>query len=452
MISSNYKITLIMLITILNGYAIGQDNEIIKSAEKRAGLAAAEVIGNNILVWSYDRYLREDNYSFLIGWRTVETNFRKGFIWDPNNFGTNFFAHPYHGSLYFNAARTNGFNYWESIPFVFAGSMMWEIGMESEFPSFNDLIATTFGGISLGEVLFRFSEQILDDRSSGLERAGREFAGAVVNPIGALNRLINGNMFYHSTEVNHIRNRIKGYAASAGPGRVSGTDIGVTEFSPAIEMTINYGEPLNNIKNRKPFDHFTFRFWTSKRDSGRNLTILTRAVLAGKSVGAESGKNHLLGVYQYYDFFDQETFKIGALSYGMAFLSQFNLPGRIKLSIQPAVAGILLGAGSNEYVNSYQGRNYNYGQGVKGKLDLSLEHPRFGLIYADYNYFALNTLDGEPGLDILHVFYANYLIKIIWRIGLGLEYFYYHRDASYLNNPDVVKLIRGLRVLVTYHF
>lgn len=445
---------IIFLLSFLlsNEMLMAQESQEEIPKPKRVDLAIAEVAASNIFIWSINRYLREDNYSFQIGWRTIETNLRHGFEWDPNNFMTNFFAHPYHGSTYFNAARTNGLNYWESIPFAFAGSMMWEIYMESEFPSYNDLIATTWGGVALGEALYRFSEHVLDDRSRGLERFGREFSGFLINPVGAFNRLIKGDMFRHTSSVNHLRQSIYGYLASAGPGRLTGTDMEVSEFNPAIEMTLHYGQPFKKKDNRKPFDYFTFRFWTSRADSVRNLTILARAVLVGKNIKGNNGHDHLLGLFQHYDYIDQETIKIGAISFGITLLSRFSLGKGFELLTGPSVAGILLGAGDNEYVNSYQGRNYNYGQGFKGKMDLILRHPKFGELFADYNYFTLYTIEGAPGVDRLHVFDATYLIKVWWRLGLGLEYFYYLRKATYKNDPDVSREIKGSRVLVSLHF
>lgn len=42
--------------------------------------------------------------------------------------------------------------------------------MECEYPSTNDIIATPVGGAAIGKVLYRTSDLILDDRSSGGER------------------------------------------------------------------------------------------------------------------------------------------------------------------------------------------------------------------------------------------------------------------------------------------
>ena len=94
--------------------------------------------------------------------------------WDNNKFNNNQFAHPYHGSLYFNAGRANGYNFWESTPWAFGGSLMWELFGEVWAPSPNDLANTTLGGITLGEMLFRFSSLTLDNQATGCEPGGRE--------------------------------------------------------------------------------------------------------------------------------------------------------------------------------------------------------------------------------------------------------------------------------------
>lgn len=113
--------------------------------------AAGETFGLNVGLWAFDRYVLKGHYSY-ISLKTIKANFKHGFDWDNDHLSTNMFAHPYHGSLYFNAGRANGFNFWQSELFALGGSAMWELFMESEYPSKNDIIATPIGGAALGEV------------------------------------------------------------------------------------------------------------------------------------------------------------------------------------------------------------------------------------------------------------------------------------------------------------
>lgn len=134
--------------------------------------AAGEVVGFNIGLWAFDRYVQHGDWAY-INLNTIKENFKHGFIWDNDQLGTNTFLHPYNGSLYYAAGRSNGFNYWQSELFAIAGSAMWELFMECEYPSTNDVIATPIGGAVLGETLFRASDALLDDRTgNGTFRTG----------------------------------------------------------------------------------------------------------------------------------------------------------------------------------------------------------------------------------------------------------------------------------------
>lgn len=100
--------------------------------------AAAETAGFNIGLWAFDRYVQKGHYAY-ISWNTIKENFRHGFEWDNDHLATNMFAHPYNGSIFYNAGRSNGFNFWQSELFAVAGSAMWEMCMECEYPSTNDI-------------------------------------------------------------------------------------------------------------------------------------------------------------------------------------------------------------------------------------------------------------------------------------------------------------------------
>ncbi|MDE6488718.1 MAG: DUF3943 domain-containing protein, partial [Paramuribaculum sp.] len=166
--------------------------DVLLHERKTLWRAAAETVGFNIGLWAFDRYALKGHYAY-ISWNTIKENFRHGFEWDDDHLHTNMFDHPYNGSIFFNAGRCNGFNFWQSELFAIGGSAMWEMFMEREYPSTNDIIATPIGGAALGEVLYRTSALILDDRSTGGERFGREFAAFLVDPMKGINRIVTGD-------------------------------------------------------------------------------------------------------------------------------------------------------------------------------------------------------------------------------------------------------------------
>src|SRR5262249_24876878 len=102
--------------------------------------------------------------------------------------------HPYHGSLFFAAARSNGFSYWESGAFAMVGSFLWECCMENTRPSINDFVNTTLGGMTRGEIAHRVATMLRDNTSTGGPRVWHEIGAALFDPVGALSRLLSGDI------------------------------------------------------------------------------------------------------------------------------------------------------------------------------------------------------------------------------------------------------------------
>jgi hypothetical protein len=123
--------------------------------------------------WTVNSVVRDAEWA-KIGPDVWARNIENPWVWDNNKFLNNQFSHPYHGSLYFNAARTNGYDFWESFAWPFAGSLMWEIAGEAWAPAPNDFLNTSFGGVVLGAPAFSLA---LDNTATGGERTWREIGG-----------------------------------------------------------------------------------------------------------------------------------------------------------------------------------------------------------------------------------------------------------------------------------
>jgi hypothetical protein len=130
------------------------------------GFATLKMMGTNVIPFAVNRYVRKEKFAYIT-WESLHDNLRlRSWKWDADNFINNQFSHPYHGSLYYNAFRSEGFRFWQSVPAAFAGSLVWEIAAEMETPAINDLVNTTLGGIAWGEVTHRFTggTSLCDDR------------------------------------------------------------------------------------------------------------------------------------------------------------------------------------------------------------------------------------------------------------------------------------------------
>ncbi|MBD5264678.1 MAG: DUF3943 domain-containing protein [Bacteroides sp.] len=128
-------------------------------------------------------------------WR--EHVIEKGPEWDHDKFVFNYLLHPYAGAAYFMAARSNGFNAWQSLLYSACISTIgWEFGIEAfmERPSIQDLFITPIVGSLIGEGFYKLKRKIV---SNGYRLAGTPILGNIVafiiDPVNEVVGLFNGN-------------------------------------------------------------------------------------------------------------------------------------------------------------------------------------------------------------------------------------------------------------------
>ena len=379
----------------------------------RPWLAALEVFGINAFVWSFDSYVMDEEFA-KISINTVRHNIKNGFVWDNDQFSTNLFAHPYHGGLYFNAARSNGLSFWESAPYSFGGSLMWEMVCEIEPPAINDLMATTMGGICIGEVTYRLSDLILDDSKRGFPRFMREFLGTLICPIKGLNRMIRGDAWRvrHDNAKYHDYDRIPvNLGLTVGDRYLADNNsLFRGEHAPFVNLSLQYGDPFNE-DTRKPYDYFTadltFNF------SG-NQPLISGVHLLGRLWGTpiKSGEHMKteIGIFQHFNYFDSQPVKDGtnlvpfriseAASVGPGVIYHFPRVGNLsRLEQRIFLSGILLGGSLSDYYNVID-RDYNLGSGFSAKTNTILTFGRFGTFILDAHYYRIYTWKGYEGKDL----------------------------------------------------
>lgn len=378
--------------------------------------AAAQVFGLNMGVWAYDRYIMNEDFA-KISYKSIKENFKKGFIWDNDQIGTNMFLHPYHGSLYFNSARSRGFNYWESGAFALAGSSMWELFMESEYPSTNDIIATPLGGMALGEVFYRASDWALDDRTRGSERFKNELIGFIISPARGLTRILNGDAW----KVRRTSGRQFGVPqisveTSMGvrvlelEGEILDKGIGA-----AFNLNLEYGDRYAH-ENAKPFDYFTIR---TKLGIQASQPLLARINIVGRLWGAElidSSHDFLgIGIYQHFDYYDSDTISSvsNQIPYKMAnpvtasvgLIHQSKRFSKWDFNSFVHFTGIILGGALSDHYKVSE-RNYNLGSGFGIKAGINISYRDIFAASWWHDGFRLYTWKGYPqGIDLSAVDY-----------------------------------------------
>lgn len=397
---------------------LNEDLSLTPKPKKHFWRAAGEVFGLNVGLWAFDRYALKGHYAY-INLNTIKANFKHGFDWDDDHLSTNMFAHPYHGSMYFNAGRANGFNYWQSELFAISGSAMWELFMECEYPSTNDIIATPIGGAALGEVFYRTTDLILDDRATGGKRFGREFASFLISPMRGLTRVITGDAWKRKpTSGKQFGKPNLSLDVSLGAtmlGYHDGDNLAKLGATARIDM--EYGDRFSET-SFVPYDYFSFLM---ELDAMKTQPLLNRVEIIGRLANFElvdkKKFNLSVGAYQHFDFFDSDTinvdhdapawepcsvpYKLGTpASVGVGTMFRFR-GAKGTLDFCGHFNAVILGGVLSDFYRNYH-RNYNWASGLSTKLGLNYTslNKKFILEF-HHQFYKLYTWNSwDPSMDL----------------------------------------------------
>ncbi len=432
--------------------SISGDEFIPWESEKHFGTAVWELAIVELIPWVLARYIRNwedpaDNWA-KVGLQSWWRNVNNGWEYDGDNFETNNFAHPYHGALFFNVGRTNGYSFWESTGWALTGSAIWEFFGETFRPAFNDWIYTGIGGVNLGEITYRLSAMVTDNRASGSDRVWSEIFGTLINPVRGFNRAISGEMgqnFPNPEWRNPDDFLITFDAGTRTIDKNGDKQYRDKELEGLFRLALIYGNPF---KSKEPFEFF-----------GMNLAIasglphFTQLNSTGFLFGYELKKNkHRLDVnldFNYNNLIKQEITQ-GDTSYkGFLFgttqlyphvLSRFPIGQKTEIVTQIGLNTILMGATPNDYYVDVEGRVYDFGPGIGTRIYVSIQNgiwSYFNLLY----YSAWIWTQTEPSDSKHHIHFVilegQYPLTNFFSFGVSAGL--YWRNSYYENFPDVNK-------------
>lgn len=390
---------------------------------------AAQVIGTNVFVWSIDRFVSNADFA-RISPTTWKYNLQKGWEWDVDRFGINFIGHPYSGTLSFNAGRSNGYNYFQSFGFSVGGSLMWEYFGENTRPSYNDIINTPVNGAFLGEILYRLSSNILDDRTRGIHRVSREILAGLIDPMRGVNRLLQGKSFRITNKEVYQKEPLN-ISLYAGIHKINDPNnkvSGKSSNSTMINIQFDYGNPFED-RPRKPFDFFKLR---TEFDFGVGRKVLSNVtgygILAGKNI--IRGKNSILfGAFQYSDYWDNKTFELGAIGFGGAVFSKLPIGKSSNLYTNLHLAVIPFAGNSTRFgPDTLQFRDYNFGDGLEAKFESTINLGKYATASLIYYYYIIHTYVGLPGNNFIGILKPRVTINLYKNLSIGFEHYVYYND------------------------
>lgn len=399
---------------------------------------AVEVLGILGFIWTVDRFVLNADYSH-VGITTWNTNIKKEWVWDNDKFGVNFIGHPYAGSLYFNAARSQGYNYFQSFPFAVGGSLLWEYFGENTLPSINDMIYTPVNGAFLGEILYRLSSNILDDRTRGANRVFREIAAGLIDPVRGLNRLLQGKSFRRTTMEVYQKEPIN-IILYSGLQAVTNSlheGYGNATYSSIINFQTDYGNPFE-VRPRKPFDLFRVRVNLNLGAGSRYIDNLTGyGILFGRNF-QQHKVSLLVGAMQYYDYWNNRDFELGTIGFGGGVSTRLPAGTKSTLYTRVDLAGVPFAGNSTHFgPDTATVRDYNYSGGMETKFESSFNLGNYGTASLFYYFYLLVTYVGAKGTNYIHILRPRISITLYKNLSIRGEYFIYYNDRAITNFPVI---------------
>ena len=414
--------------TVQNKYGDLLDDDSTYSTRYPIWIPVLESIGSNAITWFGDRYILRAEYA-RVGLQSWKSNFKNGWEWDVDRFGINFIGHPYSGTLTFNSGRSNGYNYFQSFAFAVGGSLTWEYLGENTRPSYNDIINTPVNGAFLGEILYRLSSNILDDRTRGLPRISREILAGILNPMRGLNRILQGKTF-HRTNKEVYQKEPLNVTLYTGLHYVNEghKDFGKGTRSELLNAQFDYGNPFE-LRSRKPFDFFKLR---TELNFGVGRKILDNVtgygILTGKNIKLKK-QSILIGLFQHYDYWDNKTFELGSIAFGGGLFSKIPLSKTSEIYTNIHIAVIPFAGNSTHFgPDSSEFRDYNFGDGLEGKFESTVNIGKYASASFVYYYYIIRTFVGAKGNNYIGILKPRITIRLYKDLSIGFEHFVYYND------------------------
>jgi uncharacterized protein DUF3943 len=412
------------------------------NVRRRWGAAIGELMIVQLIPSSVNNVLRDAEWA-KISPDVWYDNLQNPWKWDDNHFVNNQFSHPYHGNLYFNSARANGFNFWGSAPWSFGGSAMWELFGEGWAPSPNDFWNTSLGGVTLGESLWRLSSLTLDNTATGSERVWREIGCAVLNPIREFNRLVSGEAGRVSANPsdwrpNYIQGAIDvGYRRIGGENSLSGDLATDQAFA---QLRLQYGDGYEDITH-SPFSTFRVKAEVADKESqgqrGRLSMLEARGSLYGHVLSKSETSEHLLGVFIRYEYYNNPAYEFGGQSFSGGWLGRWQKKNNFSTRAEVLASFYPIGATRSDFFTTEEGRDYDYGLGYGATPAVTFVWwPRF-VFRTGYTISHIHTLDGAHSGHTQGGGFFDARFQATKSIGLGMSYFNYHRWSKYRDFADV---------------
>lgn len=420
--------------------------------------AFGELMAAQMVPFSVNHFLRDSEWADVSPSSWLR-NLENPWVWDNNKFLNNQFSHPYHGSLYFNSGRSNGYNFWASSLFSLGGSLMWEEMFEVWAPSPNDWFNTGLGGITIGETLNKLSSLLLDNTKSGAGRTWREIGALVINPVRGFDRLVDGKMNDVTANPSDWRpSKVQASFDLGGRVQASGESGADPIASASAQLWLWYGDQVADATG-KPFSairaNLELASNNTDNESGSTLNQLNiRGNLGGWGLGHSSNPKHRFAAFMRYEYINGRNIEFGGQGFNAGLVSQFGgaTPDKFRMELEVLADFMPIAAVRSDYYETEEGRDYDYGLGLGGYLEARAIWPGNGFLRYTGRAIWQPTLSGFNGYTTQAVTTLEGRYYLSGRIGVGGTATWYGRNSVYDDFQDVTSKGTQFRLFASYAF
>jgi hypothetical protein len=386
---------------------------------------------------------------------------------DGDRYHVNQIGHAYLGAVYFASARVNGFNFYESIPAVFLGAVMWEVIFEPE-PAYNDVITTTISGMAFGEMLYRLFLEV--DSSPSF---GALIGGFLLSPSSSHNKIYNRPAFESGGgNIYDLTLRLGAEKSFAFfPGHEEQADS--WDYTGGhIDVNVVYGNPFVQ-QSKKPYDHFElYAGITTNTFSYHSAVVSDGYVFSINPVDTDKMSTSS-GLGMHFDFFNASNDFIDNVGYGNIQFSSSAVGWTLKhkylfsekshLEIKAHINAVFWG--TSMYNSDYTIDDYwvalgnthcTYGIGENIKLSFSLFHKKAGRLDLNiygYNIFAIPVTERHSKGKVFFIYSSlNYDLPFTPRVGIGVKETFWGLFGIYDLASDVNRRLFSNCLYVWFRF
>ena len=431
------KVFLLILLYLLSFYVNAEEEK------KHYVIPASEILAESGILLCFNRFVTPwKNYGH-VDWSDIEHNLKSKWVWDQDEFNINQIGHSYQGATYFTTARSAGLNFWESAAYTTAfGNIPWELFCECETPSINDLIITSIGGASVGEMLHRF---FADSWNTNFR-----WMSYFIAPLEGVN--------YH----------IFKWEPGIMPDRTEEleTFFFAGAYMVGIGMNAVYGKPYGH-DTKAPFDSFELHLQGSMSQDKYRTVMFSDGYLWSRKVQTALNAASTAGISLHYNFIYSNDINYSDNSLGFTFKSRFFLPHDTLFDFKVHLNWLMLGG--TEYYKFMNGdipspasgeerRTYDLCTGENIKLSMTVSHEGFGKLSFFGMFSGMHTIDnavpedGSDGFTSVVMMGLSYEHRVLRNLSAGISYqsyykmgFYDHSD-NHFDSDHFVSLFCKLKV------